>query len=259
MRIVVLAIQMIILTLPAWAEDPATRYVPAQPLQSLRDGQRLTALVATDGRLSLMPTVSSRDAIAVKVAAARPTVGVEMLGMIPGHDMSTPAGWLQLYNVLHAVSSMKGMLYYSVTKNAKEVLFNQSYAIKGIKQATRIPDPVFSTIPAEDSLSTLQEDSSFGRNLYDERYSYRGDHMLLTIENLTSVSFLFVPIIQPGNLVNIFVIVPVGKELFFYGVCYLKTGMPLGDRVSREASLRNRLYAMADWLHAQLDGLPPQK
>ena len=259
MRFVLLAIQMLILTLPAWAEEAASRYVPAETLKTMRTGQTLTAIIPADGRLSLIPAVSTREAISQKVAAIHPTIGVEVVGMISGHDMSTTAGWLALYNTLHAVSTMQGMLYYSVTHGAKEILFNQSYAIDGLKQPTRIPDPVFTSIPAEDSLSTLQEDSSFGRILYDERYSYRGDHLVATIENLTNVSFLFVPIIQPRNLVSIFMVVPVGKEVIYYGVCYLKTAMPLGDRQNREASLRNRLYAMADWLHARLDESKPQK
>jgi hypothetical protein len=253
MRIVLVAIQMLVLALPALAEEPFARYVPAVTLKNLRAGEILSATIPADGHLDYLPAVSSRDFISGKIAAAPITVGVEVLGMLSGPEMSSPDGWLALYNTLHAVSTMQGMTYYSVSHGAREVLFKYSFAIDGVRQAARIPDPVFTAIPAENKLMTLQEDTSFGRTLYEESYLYRGDHMVATIENLTNVNILFIPIIQPRNLVSQFTLVPVGKEVLFYGVCYLRSGMPLGDHTSREASLRNRLFAMADWLKARLD------
>jgi hypothetical protein len=259
MRIVLLAIQMLLLTLPVWAEDGFARYVPAETLKSLRAGERLTPSIPANGQPSLVPAISSRDAITQKVSAAHITVGVEMLGMLTGPDMSTPAGLLTLYNTLHAVSTMQGMTYYSVSHGAREVLFKYSFVIADVKRPTPIPDRVFSSIPANDTFTTLQEDTSFGRTLYEENFAFRADHLVATIENLTNVNFLFVPIISPRNLVSQFTLIPIGREVLFYGICYLKTGMPLGDRGSREASLRNRLLAMADWLHARLDEASTRK
>jgi hypothetical protein len=259
MRFVALAIQMMLLTLPGFAQSTLASYVSPDTLTAIRAGQRLTATIPNDGHLSLLPKISSDDEIAEKVASIHPTVGVEVVGLIGGPDMSGSDGALSLYNMLHAVSSMEGMMYYSVTHGAREVLFRQSFVITSLSKPTKVPDPVFTSIPADDSIMTLQEDTSFGRILYEERYAYRKDHVVATIENLTNVNFLFVPIIQPRNLVSIFVVVPVGKELLYYGICYLRTGMPLGDRTLREASLRNRLYAMADWMKARLDEWPTRK
>ncbi|HVP19984.1 MAG TPA: DUF6675 family protein, partial [Spirochaetia bacterium] len=83
-------------------------------------------------------------------------------------------------------------------------------------------------------------------------YSFRGDHLLAAIRNLTTISFLFVPVIQPGNFVSRVALIPSGNDVAFYGVSYLTTSLPLVDRHGREESLKNRLIAMADWLKTRL-------
>ena len=258
MRFVLLAIQMLALALPAHAADPLSRYVPDASLLALRAGTVSSLSISQDSVLTLAPAVASHEALAKEVHDLRPTVGVEVLQILA--NVLDPAdaarGLLSICNAAHAVSSMKGITYYSVSRGKKEVLFLQAYAVSAPSRGAKIPDPVFTIIPGEDDLFTFQEDNSFGKNTYREHFAFRDDHFLVKMENLSTISFLLVPIIQPHNLVSQFILVPAGKDLLFYGVAYLRTGMPIGDRHGREESLKNRLIAMAAWLRSRLLAAP---
>jgi hypothetical protein len=269
MRFLLLAIQMVALSLPAHAADPFSRYVTDAQLARLRSGETLTASVPGDGSLSLIPTVALRPVIAAEVATMRPTLGVELLRVIsaPSTASAASAGsaasaadpearWLSLYNFLHAASTMQGITYWSVSHGSRQVLFTQSYSIATQKKPSRIPDPSFTTIPRDDTLLTCQEDRSFGRNLYRETFAFRDDHLSVKAENLTAVSVFLIPIIQPGNFVSRVVVAMAGNDILFYGAAFLRTTFPLGDRRTREESLSNRLAAMADWLQASLGAAP---
>jgi hypothetical protein len=256
MRAVLLAIQMLILLMPLGAEDPLARYVPASSLEKLRAGQTLTTRIPPTDGLTLLPAIASGESIAAEVKDRRPSLGVEITRLISGlpQQMDTKDGWLFLYNSLHAVSTMKGIPYYSVTRGKTLVLFTDSYAVDSASRKDRVSDPVFSELPPEDVTFTFQEDGTFGRNVYKESFSWRNDHLLVKIENVSTINFLFVPVIQSGNLVSEVALVPNGNDVMFYGVSYLTTSLPLGDRRSREDSLTNRLIAMAGWLKARLSG-----
>jgi hypothetical protein len=255
MRFILVAIQMLLLALPLAAEDPLSAFVEAGALHTLRDGGSLKGSIPADGTLKLLPAMASRERIAALASGLRPTVGVEIARIIPvpGTDTAdSPAGVLRLYNAMHAVSTMQGIPYFSTTRGKSVVLFTQSYAVSSAEALLRIPDPVFGEVPEIDELITLQNDSSFGRNTYRESFWRGPDHIEVTIENLTRISLLFFPFVEPRNLVTEVVLIPAGNDLLFYGLACLRTSMPIGDRHSREESLSNRLAAMADWLKSRL-------
>lgn len=245
---------MALFVLPAMADDPLARYVDAESLRKLRSGATVSSSVPSDGGLRLVPSIGTQGSIAADISTLRPTVGVEVLRLIPdlAEQMDSPEGWLKIYNAMHAVSSMRGITYYSVSRGKVEVLFTKSYAISSAVSPARIPDPVFTEIPENDLLYTWQEDKSFGGIPYQESFRFRTDHMVAKIENLSTISFLFLPVITPHNLVSLVAVIPVDKDLLFYGLACLRTSMPIGDRHSREESLTNRLIAMADWLKGRL-------
>lgn len=254
MRLALVAIQVLFLAVPLQAQDPLAALVGSDALQKLRAGTTLKASIPQSGTLSLLPAVSSKDRISASVAELGPTVGAELLRVIhgPGMSMDSPAGILGLYNALHAVSTMKGVTYWSVTHGKEQVLFLQSYVIGAPKKPDRLPDPVFTEVPADQEIFTFQEDNSFGKNIYSEQFTALADHLLVKTENLTSIMFLFVPIIQPRGLVSQVVVVPLEKDVLFYGLACIRTGMPLGDKESRVQSLENRLVALAEWLSNRL-------
>jgi hypothetical protein len=256
MKLLLVAIQTLFVLLPLAAEDPFARYFPDESLGKMRAGKVLTASIPSDHTLSLLPSIVSGDSIAAEVKNHQPNIGVEMSSIITGlpQAMDTQEGWLLLYNALHAVSTMKGITYYSATRASARVLFTDAYVIDSADNKNRLADPVFSEILPEDLIFTFQEDSSFGKNVYAERFSYRTDHLVVKMENLTTISYLFLPLIQPRNLGSQVVLIPSGNEVVFYGISYLTTSFPLGDRHSREESLKNRLVAVENWLKDRLSG-----
>ncbi len=254
MRFRLLAIQMLLLAAFAHAEDSLAALVAQGSLETLRAGKTVSASLPADGTVSLLPSVDSRDSLLAEVKVLHPTLGAELLQVLPGPGivLESPEGMLLLYNILHSVSSLSGTTYWSVTHGKDRVLFTQSYAIAGPSRTDRIDDPVFSAIPADDELFTFQEDSSFGKNTYEEHFTARPDHLLVKTENLSTVSLFFIPIVQPRNFVSHVILVPSGTDVLFYGLACIRTGMPLGDRTSRVESLQNRLKAMAGWLGKRL-------
>ncbi|MGO9310247.1 MAG: DUF6675 family protein [Spirochaetia bacterium] len=254
MRFSAVAIQMLLLVLPLRAEDALAPFVGSDTLVQLRTGAAVKAGLAQDATLSLVPNVSSRDTISAEVKALAPSVGAELLRIIPGPGitMDAPAGQLLLFNSMHSVSTMKGVTYWSVTRAQEHVLFVDSYAISSPEKADRVPDPVFTEIPATHELYTFQEDSSFGRNTFLERFFAKTDHLYVKMENLSTIRFLFIPFIQPQGLVSQVVLVPAGTDVLFYGVACIRTGMPIGDKSSRVQSMENRLVALAGWLEKRL-------
>jgi hypothetical protein len=245
---------MAFLGLPAGADDLLARYIDPESMQKLRAGSSVSSSVSSDGVLRLVPAITTQGSIAADVSALHPTVGVEMLRLIPNLDeqMDSPEGWLKIYNAMHAVSSMRGITYYSRSRGRMEVLFSKSYAVASASSLVQIADPVFTEIPEDDIIYTWQEDKSFGGNPYQESFQYRTDHLVAKIENLATISLFILPLVTPHNLVSHVVVIPVDKDLLFYGVACLRTAMPIGDRHNREESLANRLIAMADWLKGRL-------
>jgi len=254
MRFSAVAIQMLLLALPLHAEDPLAPFVGSDSLGQLRAGTAIKAGLPQDATLSLVPNVSSRDTISAEVKALAPSVGAELLMIVPGPGiaMDAPAGQLLLFNAMHAVSTMKGVTYWSVTRGQEHVLFLDSYVISSAEKTDRIPDPVFTEIPETHELFTFQEDSSFGRNTFLERFFAKTDHLYVKMENLSTIRLLFIPFIQPQGLVSQVVLVPIGTDVLFYGVACIRTGMPLGDKSSRVQSMENRLTALAGWLEKRL-------
>ncbi|MGA2975596.1 MAG: DUF6675 family protein [Spirochaetia bacterium] len=254
MRFVPLAIQMLILAIPLAAADPFSSLLPAESLHTLRGGGSASSNIPVDGSLSLLPSVASRAKIAQEVKTFRPTLGVELLQILGGlaQPADTPAGWLATYNALQSASSLRGITYWSKTRNKAQVLFLQSYVISSVSHPARIADPVFNTIPAEDDLFTFQEDNSFGRNTFQTHLSFHGDHLVVKMENLSTIFMMLLPVVKPRNFVSQVVLVPAGKDILFYGTSYLRTAMPIGDWRSRDESLKNRLIAMAEWLKTRL-------
>ena len=254
MRLGLVAIQMLFLVLSLHAQDSLAAFVGSDALQKLRAGTSLKASIPPAGTLALLPAVTSRDSIAAGVRELEPTMGAELLRIIhgPGMAMDSPTGLLGLYNALHAVSTMKGVTYWSLSRGKQQVLFLQSYVISSPSRPDRLPDLVFTEVPAIQEIFTFQEDNSFGKNTYSEQFTALADHFLVKTENLSAITFLLVPIIQPHGLVSQVVVVPSGKDILFYGLACIRTGMPLGDKEHRVQSLENRLVALAEWLSTRL-------
>jgi hypothetical protein len=259
MRLALLAIRATLFLLPAaLVADPGSLVSP-EVLPLLAGNVPLVRSLGQGAALTMMPRVSSAAVIAAEVRAAAPTVGVEVLRIFRGvpspagaRRWDSPEGLLRLYNALHATSTMKGITYWSASRKERRVLFTESFPIASAGKIAAIPDPVFTSIPARDEMQSFQQDQSYGKNTYRQQFDFEGNHLVVRVLNTSTISVALVPVIRPGGLVTLSILVPEGSDILYYGVSWIRTSFPLGDMEKRRDSLANRLIAMGDWLQVQL-------
>jgi hypothetical protein len=237
--------------------------VSAADLGSFLGGDVAAALVA-DGTLrrvvargampGWLPAVDSREAILSDARRLDPTIAVELLrwyGDLHAR-FDTADGRLRLFNAMRAVSTFQGLTYWSASRGKERVLFTLSHAVAGPSDPSPRSDPVATVLPASDRLYSLQIDQTFGRHFYLGTYDNRIDHLVVRTENADVISYLLIPVMQPGCLVTVCVLVPFPDGVLLAGLLYSKTVMPVIDRSGREASLLNRLVALSNWVAARL-------
>jgi hypothetical protein len=202
-----------------------------------------------DSPPQLIPEVSARGEIESRIRELGLTVGTEVLSVYRSEsvDFDSPESRLRIYNILLSMSTMKGIQYYSASRERMRTLFTESYVVDGPEGEKRLPDPVAREIPAYSKLYMLQEDLTFGENIYAAQFRYSGDYFLLDSTNLTTMHYFFFPMVRPENSVTLILLIPVGEELLFYGAIGAHTMRLLGMARSREDSFYNRLKAIHGW------------
>jgi len=208
-----------------------------------------------DSPPQLIPDVSARREIEARVRELELTVGTEVLSVYrkEGADFDSPESRLQIYNILRSMSSMEGIQYYSASRERMRTLFAESYVVAGPDGEKRLPDPVVREIPDYSKLYVLQEDLTFGENIYATEFRYSGDYFLLDSTNLTTMHYFFFPMVKPENSVTLILLIPAGDELLFYGAVGAHTMRLLGLARSREDSFYNRLKAIYGWFTERME------
>jgi hypothetical protein len=254
MRKLILSIAAASSMLSAAAEVIAPRLLDDAVMKELSGKGTITRVFQDTEAPALLPAVDSADELAAEIEAFEISVGVEVLRLMPAArtSMGKPLDLPVILNTLASASAMKGMTYWSVTRKARRVLFLESYAVESPERLSRIPDPVFSSVPAETRMYTFQEDATFGRNVYLSTFFGAGNHLRVKTENTNAITYFFIPVIPQGGLVNHSIVIPTENGVLFYGVALLRSSLPVGDMKARAESLTNRVIAAADWLETRL-------
>jgi hypothetical protein len=238
---------------PAPAADLA-RLLGATDAAALVAGGTLARVVARGAAPGWLPAVDSREEILAEVRRLDPTIAVELLRWYGGSSVrfDTAEGRLRLFNAMRAVSTMQGLTYWSASRGVDRVLFTLSHAVAGPDDLAPRGDPVDSVLPAMDRRWSLQVDQTFGRHVYVGTYANRSDHLVVRLENADTITYLLVPVMRPGGMLTINVLVPFPDGVLLAGLLCSKLAVPAIDRAGREASLLNRLVAMSDWVGSRL-------
>ena len=127
-----------------------------------------------------------------------PVVGTEVLAVYRNEagNFDSPESRLRIYNILRSLSTMKGIQYYSASRERMRTLFAESYVVEGPDGEKRLPDPVADEIPVYSRLYALQEDLTFGENIYLMEFHYSGETFLLDSTNLTTMNYFFLPMVN---------------------------------------------------------------
>lgn len=158
-----------------------------------------------------------------------------------------------IFNQILAISSLTGIQYFSVSRNAMRTFYEFSGVIDGPQTRNPLPDPVFTNPPAALSLYARQKDLTFGDNVYRYDIINTNDTIIFVQENVTALSYGIVPAIGRGNLRSIIAVIDCGDTILIYAISLARAAsIPgMGDRVS--SSFKNRIDAVLNWFTGRLD------
>ncbi len=162
---------------------------------------------------------------------------------------------LAIYNILRSISSMKGIEYYSASRQRWRTFYLDSYVIPSQNAEQPLPDPLVSSIPEDSLLYIFQHDSSFGRNRYQAHYRYHEHSFLVTIHNLTTMRYLIFPMVQPQNMRILIHIMPTEEGLIYYGLSMVNVPNLFGFEERVANSFTNRVRALYRWFKSQMDSV----
>jgi hypothetical protein len=231
------------------ADSTIANLLPAALYERLADQGEIRNSLHRNSPPQLIPDVSVREEIEAKIREMELTVGTEVLSVYANEavDFDAPGSRLRIYNILLSMSTMKGIQYYSASRERMRTLFAESYVVDGPDAEIRLADPIVLEIPPFKMLYALQEDLTFGENVYETQFRYSGDFFLLDSTNLTTMHYLFLPMVKPRNSVTLILLIPAGDKLLFYGAVGAHTMGLLGLARSKEESFYNRLKAIFGW------------
>ena len=186
-----------------------------------------------------------------------PDMGVEILKLYRAKkrvNFSSEKSKLLIYNIVHSISTLKGIQYYSHTHKKIRVLFYDSYVIASPERPTRVKDPVLHKLRNYDKIYIFQNDSTFGKNILVVEYRVNNNSSIsIRIENINTMKYLFIPLIPPHNMVTYMVVIPGSNSILFYGLSFsnFKNIVPVGKE--NVVSFYNRLIAMYNWFVTQVN------
>lgn len=151
-----------------------------------------------------------------------------------------------LENILKSVSKLEGITYFSNSRQAERLLYKRVFCVSDAETRTPVPDPVDKDINGL-SVLVLQEDLTFGENLYRFSYLKDGNQIALFYENETPMELMFLDVIDPNQMKNVLLVEDLGDEILFYGLVRTNYISFPGLKNRINASLSSRLDAMYKW------------
>lgn len=235
-----------------------------QDRQRLLAGEMLEATTLDQGIVHLMPVETALHREAERAESAGNSFTIATLSFIPYpasyQGKTTAERQLLLFNTMRRISTQKGITYISHRAgNKPRVLFEDSSYISDPKRRnSRIPDPVVTSVPAEQTDYAYQKDSSFGGNVYQHTYTNSDREIFLEVKNLTSM-----------KVFGLFTAVPVEQLTMNIGTYQLDDGVlvvalatvedkppqvsVLGYTVDLPSSFLKRITSLQEWYTAQMN------
>ena len=240
---------------PGFGDSAAEKVLGERLLSDLISKGELTRTFWEGGSVTLIPDLDITHKIEDEITRLNPNISVEVLTIYESSNLNleTEEALLTIYNILLSVGTMEGIEYYSASRERMRILFSESYCIDSPESQIRVHDPVVDSIPPYAKIYTFQKDLTFGQNIYQSEYRFSGEYILMKSRNLTTMRYLFLPLVKPNNSVNYFILIPSGNRLVFYGVSCLRTLSFLGLEKKRAASLYNRNNAIYNWFITRLE------
>lgn len=246
--------------LPA-IEDLFAAHSVSALLQERADGNDgINRFYTSEGGALHLPAVSLSEDLLDASLAIDYSVGVETLYLIPWDkvspgltSLSENEFRLRIYNILRSVSNLEGIEYYSASRERMRTLFAECWAIDNPDDRTRIPDPLVTAVPAEDTVYIHQKDLTFGKNLSRVEYQHENGNFRMGIVNLTTMTYMLFPIVGKENMSMQILVIPGREGILFYGLNTVKVlDLPIFYK-KMESSFTNRMIALYNWFLDELE------
>ncbi len=214
----------------------------------------ITHFYREEARLTLAPEAFGWREARERIREFGPKIGVEALFLMPYPAAleTAPDPELEIYNILRSVATMEGIEYYSASRERMRIFYIDSYAVENPDSRRRRPDPLVSSIPAEDSIYVYQRDSSFGRNVHRITYRYTEGAYQVRMTNLTRMFYGILPLVAEENLDVYLTIIPVDDGIVFYGNSAVRVIGLFGMEDRARNSFYNRIKALYDWFSQEV-------
>ena len=188
--------------------------------------------------------------------AIEPNIVVESLRLYK--KPSSQAVWTasertELFNGIIALSTLKGIEYFSKSRNKMHLLYESSVIIDGPVNKNPRPDPVFGIPHAELSVYVRKKDLTFGDNVYEATYYSGESSFIVLLDNVTALSYGFVTVVGKNKFKTVVAIFDCGPYLLVYAASMAKAvSLPgMNERVGN--SFANRAEAVLHWFSDQAD------
>jgi hypothetical protein len=116
-----------------------------------------------------------------------------------------------------AISELSGMRYWSTTHKRWQTLIPSAWAVTAPAGDKRREDFAASEMIEGRTLYFHQEDNLSGKAIYQMRViKVSADKLVVSVENLTTMRFLFMPLFQPGEMQSIYFLDRESQDVWRY-------------------------------------------
>lgn len=166
---------------------------------------------------------------------------------------------LLLYNAMSRVSRQKGITYISRRAGYKpKVLFSESHYIETAnKKSAPLQDPVSKKLPKNETRFVFQEDTSFGGNVYEQKWETGMDEIFVAVTNLTAMRYHGITALKEREQT-----ISVSASLLSDGILisssavirkHKKTMTVFVVKLDLADSFMRRVASVHEWLKAQIE------
>lgn len=243
-----LALCLSCLAVPAFAAPAASFLAPGAYAELMASGELRASSTGKEAGLSLAFSHPALAAIKADLASEGPDLVVEALfSWKKPRSGDRGAELLAAYNVIRSIGSMKGIEYYSASRKAMRLFYEESSLASGPDGKVPLPDSPRAALPASERLFARQKDLSFGDNVYRIDLRTGPDYVLSVTTNLTAMRYGILPVAGPERLTVRVLIVVADDAILFYVMSSARVAVIPGMRGKLEDSFGNRAAAVFAW------------
>ena len=245
---------------------PAPAYTA--PLGALLDAERVSGLFNAGTITEIQfkaPTprlVPRHEAARMLLEAALNEVGpsffVESLYLYKKPPQAATGLWSEnerrsLFNHVLALSTLRGIQYYSSSRKAMRTFYELSTVIDGPDTRRPLADPAGVGLLPVFTLYARQKDLTFGDNIYKYTYHNLPDALVFVQRNETALSMGIIPAVGKGNLRSLVAVIDAEAYLLVYLSSMAKAASLPGMNQRVGQSFSTRADAVSRWFTGQAD------